>query len=71
MLIAQRIERIDLVWSPTIPGAENIGSPEKPFAVATVRFRNGASQIEIFHSRKRAQVLKGPWTSYKGPCGVE
>jgi hypothetical protein len=63
MLIAQRIERIDLVWSPTIFGAENIGSPEKPFAVATVRFRNGASQMVVFPSSKSAQVLKlGPET---------
>ena len=63
VLIAQRIERIDLVWSPTILGAGNIGSPEKPYALATVRFRNGASQMVIFHSREKAQVLKlGPET---------
>jgi hypothetical protein len=63
VLIAQRIERIDLVWSPTILGAGNISSPEKPYALATVRFRNGASQMVIFHSNKKAQVLElGPMT---------
>jgi hypothetical protein len=63
LLIAQRIERIDLVWSPTMLGAGNIGSPEKPYALATVRFRNGASQMVIFHSKKKAQVLElGPMT---------
>jgi hypothetical protein len=58
LLIAQRIERIDLVWSPTILGAEKIGWPEKPYALATVRFRNGAQQMVVFLSRERAQVLK-------------
>jgi hypothetical protein len=57
LLIAQRIEQIDLVWSPTILGAEKIGLPEKPYALATVLFRNGARQMVVFLSRERAQVL--------------
>jgi hypothetical protein len=58
LLIAQRIERIDLVWSSTILGADKLGLPEKPYAVATVRFRNGASQMVVFPSRESARVLK-------------
>lgn len=57
MLIAQRIERIDLVWSPTMLRAEKIGFPEKPYALATVRFRNGAQQMVVFLSRESARVL--------------
>ena len=63
VLIAQRIERIDLVWSPTILGADKLGLPERPYALAIVRFRNGASQVVVFPSSKSAQVLKlGPET---------
>jgi hypothetical protein len=58
LLIAQRIERIDLVWSPTLPGADKLGLPKKPYAVPTVRFRNGASQMVVFPSRESARVLK-------------
>jgi hypothetical protein len=58
LLIAQRIERIDLVWSPTMLGADKLGLPKKPYAVATVRFRNGASQMVVFPSRESARVLK-------------
>src|SRR4029077_20002245 len=43
LLIAQRIERIDLVWSPTILGADKLGLPKKPY---------------VFLSRKSARVLK-------------
>jgi hypothetical protein len=63
LLIPQRIERIDLVWSPTLLGADKLGLPKKPYAVATVRFRNRASQMVIFPSRDSARVLKlGPET---------
>ena len=58
LLIAQRIERIDLVWSPTVLGADKLGLPKKPYAVATVRFRNGASQTVVFPTRESALVLK-------------
>jgi len=58
LLIAQRIERIDQIWSATILGADKFGMPEKPYAVATVRFRNGASQMVVFPTRESARVLK-------------
>jgi hypothetical protein len=46
-----------LFESPTIQGADKLGLPKKPYAVATARIRNGASQMVVFLSRERAQVL--------------
>jgi hypothetical protein len=55
--IAKRITKIDLSFGPNLLGAALINLPEKPFAIATIHFRNGVFKLIVFPTPDKGVVL--------------